>query len=406
MRIDSCDTFIVGNPPPHKGGRYFHIVRLRTACGIEGVGEVYAATFAPAAIDKLIHDVFGRWVAGIDPTRIETFWRRAYSSGYTQRPDPTLQAVMSGLELALWDILGKALDQPVHALLGGRVHARLRSYTYLYPPGDSVQPADMPARSVYSDPDMAAEAAAAAVAAGFTAVKFDPAGPYTAFDPHQPSLADLDRTEAFCAAVRAAVGSRADLLVGTHGQFTPSGAIRLARRLEAYDPLWFEEPTPPEVPEEMAKVAAATTIPIATGERLTTKYEFAALLRAGAASILQPDLGRSGGLLEGKKIAGLAEAFHAQIAPHCYCGPVVMAANAQLAVCSPNFLIIETIEGWGGFQAELVDSAFAHEDGHLLVPDTPGLGVTLNEAVARAHHYTGTQLHLTMADDPAAVPQG
>ncbi|MCA8907393.1 MAG: hypothetical protein KDA64_05830, partial [Rhodospirillaceae bacterium] len=224
MRIDSCDTFIVGNPPPHKGGRYFHIVRLRTACGIEGVGEVYAATFAPAAIDKLIHDVFGRWVAGIDPTRIETFWRRAYSSGYTQRPDPTLQAVMSGLELALWDILGKALDQPVHALLGGRVHARLRSYTYLYPPGDSVQPADMPARSVYSDPDMAAEAAAAAVAAGFTAVKFDPAGPYTAFDPHQPSLADLDRTEAFCAAVRAAVGSRADLLVGTHGQFTPSGA--------------------------------------------------------------------------------------------------------------------------------------------------------------------------------------
>ena len=406
MQLASIKTYVVGNPPPSFGGRYFVFVKIRTACGIEGVGEVYAATFAPEAIDKLIHDVFGRWVAGIDPTRIETFWRRAYSSGYTQRPDPTLQAVMSGLELALWDILGKALDQPVHALLGGRVHARLRSYTYLYPPGDSVQPADMPARSVYSDPDMAAEAAAAAVAAGFTAVKFDPAGPYTAFDPHQPSLADLDRTEAFCAAVRAAVGSRADLLVGTHGQFTPSGAIRLARRLEAYDPLWFEEPTPPEVPEEMAKVAAATTIPIATGERLTTKYEFAALLRAGAASILQPDLGRSGGLLEGKKIASVAEAFHAQIAPHCYCGPVVMAANAQLAVCSPNFLIIETIEGWGGFQAELVDSAFAHEDGHLLVPDTPGLGVTLNEAVARAHPYTGTQLHLTMADDPAAVPQG
>ena len=399
MKVERCETFLVGNPPPFKGGRYFHLLRLTTACGIEGLGEVYAATFGAKAVEGLIHDVFERWLAGADPARIETFWRRAYSSGYTQRPDPTLQAVMSGLELALWDILGKALGRPVHALLGGRVRDDLRTYTYLYPATGSAQPSDTAGPSVYSDPHLAADCAVACVERGFTAVKFDPAGAYTAFDPHQPSLVDVARSAAFCAAIRDAVGTRADLLFGTHGQFTPAGAIRLARRLEPFDPLWFEEPTPPEAPDEMARVAAATCIPIATGERLTTKYEFAAVLKARAASILQPNLGRVGGLLEAKKIAGMAEAFHCQIAPHLYCGPVVAAANAQLALCTPNFLILESIEGWSGFHADLVRSDFAWGRGALTVPETPGLGVTLDEAVARAHPYDGTALHLQMAAD-------
>ena len=157
--------------------------------------------------------------------------------------------------------------------------------------------------------------------------------------------------------MREAVGGRCDLLFGTHGQFTAAGAIRLARRLERYDPLWLEEPTPPEMPEEMAKVARATTIPIATGERLTTKYEFARVLETGAASILQMNLGRVGGLLEAKKIAAMAEAHYAQIAPHLYCGPVVGAANIQLAACSPNFLILEGIGRWDGFHAEILQDA-------------------------------------------------
>ena len=146
--------------------------------------------------------------------------------------------------------------------------------------------------------------AAEYAALGFTAIKFDPAGPYASFDPRQPSLDDLDRCERYVGQIREAVGSRCDLLFGTHGQFTVSGAIRLARRLERFDPLWFEEPTPPEAPEEMARVARATSIPIATGERLTTKYEFARVLETGAASILQMNTGRVGGLLEAKKIAG------------------------------------------------------------------------------------------------------
>jgi L-alanine-DL-glutamate epimerase-like enolase superfamily enzyme len=197
------------------------------------------------------------------------------------------------------------------------------------------------------------------------------------------------------------VGYKADLLVGTHGQFTTSGAIRLAKHLEAYDPLWFEEPVPPEMPEQMALVARATRIPIATGERLTTKYEFARVLAAGAANILQLNLGRVGGLLEAKKVAALAEVHYAQIAPHLYCGPVVGAANIQIAACSPNFLILESIQQWGGFHAQILKTPIQWEDGFVIPPRAPGLGVELNEAVALAHPYpTDGKLHLEMIDRP------
>ena len=181
---------------------------------------------------------------------------------------------------------------------------------------------------------------------------------------------------------------------------TAASAIRLAKRLEPFDPLWFEEPVPPDAPEEMAKVARATSIPIAAGERLTTKYDFARLLNAGAAAILQMNLGRVGGILEAKKIAGMAEVHHVQIAPHLYCGPVVGAANIQIATCSPNFLILESIENWGGFHSDILQVPIQFENGYVIPPTTPGLGIELNEAVALAHPYTGTMLHLDMAQHP------
>src|SRR4029079_5616787 len=154
----------------------------------------------------------------------------------------------------------------------------------------------------------------------------------------------------------------------------------------------------------MAIVARATSIPIATGERLTTKHEFARVLRTGAAAILQPNLGRVGGLLEAKKIAGMAEAYYAQIAPHLYCGPVVGAANIQLATCSPTFLILESIERWDGFHAAILKKPIRWEDGFVVPPDEPGLGVELNEEVARAHPWTGTDLHLMPRSAPALPP--
>ena len=225
-------------------------------------------------------------------------------------------------------------------------------------------------------------------------MKFDPVGPYTAFDPRQLSPEILARSERTVREIRDAVEDRADLLLGTHGQMTAAGAIRLARRLEQYDPLWFEEPVPPENEEEMAKVARATSIPVATGERLASKYDFNRVLKCGAAAILQMNLGRVGGILEAKKIAGMAEAHYAQIAPHLYCGPIVGAAAIQLGTCSPNLLIQEGILDWSGFSAEILRQPIRWEDGYILPPAGPGLGVELDEAVAEAHPYTGTDLHL------------
>ena len=394
MRIQELETFVVGNPPPHFGGRYFVFVRLTTDDGITGLGEVYTDTFGPETVVRMVEDVFGRHFEGADPFRIEALWRRVYGRGYTMRPDVSLMGILSALEAACWDIAGKSVGKPVYDLLGGRVHERLRTYTYLYPkPGD--------ATDVYVDPDLAATRASEYVAQGFTAVKFDPASPYTVFDPRQPSLETLERCEAFVRSIREAVGTKADLLFGTHGQFTAAGALRLARRLEPYDPLWFEEPTPPENAEEMARVARGTKIPIATGERLTTKYEFARVLQAGAAAILQMALGRVGGLLEAKKIAGMAEAHYAQLAPHLYCGPVEGAANIHLAACSPNFLILEGIETWGGFHAEVLKTPIRWEDGYVIPSDEPGLGIELDDDVVARHPYAGDRLHLEMQETPA-----
>ncbi len=394
MKLKDIKTFVVGNPPPHYGGRYFVFVKLTTDGNVSGVGEAYSVPFHPDIVAKMIEDVFARYLAGEDPHNIERIWRRVYSSGFTQRPDPSMAAVLSALEMACWDIIGKEANQPVYNLLGGRVHERLRSYTYIYSrPDDKV--------NVYQDPDLSAQRAVELVAQGFTAIKFDPAGPYTAFDGRQLSLPALDLCVRFVRQLREAVGSKADLLFGTHGQMTAAGAIRLARRLEPYDPLWFEEPVPPDAPEEMAKVARATSIPIAAGERLATKYEFGRLLRAGGAAILQMNLGRVGGILEAKKIASMAEVDHVQIAPHLYCGPVVGAANIQLATCSPNFLIQESIETWQGFHAAILKKPIRWSEGYIIPPTDPGLGVELNEDYIKDFPYKGTALHLEMGATPA-----
>ncbi|MDX1400796.1 MAG: mandelate racemase/muconate lactonizing enzyme family protein [Kiloniellales bacterium] len=394
MKLAEFETFVVGNPKPEEGGGpYFVFVKLVSDDGISGIGEVYCVPFHPHVVAKMIEDTCERHVLGEDPFQIERLWRVIYSDGYSQKPDLSLLGVLSGIECACWDIIGKALGKPVYELLGGRVREKLRSYTYLYPkPGDKAD--------VYYDPDTAAERAAECVNLGFTAIKFDPVMPYGAFDPRMPSLEELERAERYTMAIREAVGTKADLLFGTHGQFTTAGAIRLAQRLEKADPLWFEEPTPPENPEEMAKVARATSIPIATGERLATKYEFARVLASGSASILQMALGRVGGILEGKKIAGMAEAHYAQIAPHLYCGPVEGAANIQLDTCTPNFLIQESIGTWGGFHGEILKKPIRWEEGYIIPPTEPGLGIELNEEVARANPYKGERLHLLPVEEP------
>jgi len=398
MKLRELDIIITAPPAPGWGGRYWILVKLTTDDGIVGWGECYASSIGPGAMRGVIGDVFARHMEGENPENIELMFRRAYSSGFTQRPDLSVMGAFSGLEIACWDILGKARGRPVHALLGGRMNDRIRAYTYLYPlPHHSL--ADF-----WTSPEMAAEAALDCVNRGYTAVKFDPAGPYTMRGGHMPGMRDISQSVAFCKAIREAVGNRADLLFGTHGQFTTAGAIRLGQALEPYSPLWFEEPIPPDAVDEMAKVARAVHIPIATGERLTTKAEFAPVLRSGAATILQPALGRAGGIWEMKKVAAIAEVYNAQMAPHLYAGPIEWAANLQLAASIPNILMCETIET--PFHDRLIKGALRVDNGYVTPPDTPGLGIDVDEALARAHPYTGDGLHLQMQDEPCNYQDG
>ncbi|MEC7256881.1 MAG: mandelate racemase/muconate lactonizing enzyme family protein, partial [Pseudomonadota bacterium] len=367
MKLRDLDVIVTAPPAPGWGGRYWILVKLTTDDGITGWGECYAATIGPEPMRAVIADVFARHMEGENPENIEMMFRRAYSSGFTQRPDPTVMGAFSGLEIACWDILGKARNRPVYALLGGMMNPRIRAYTYLYPQAGD----DMAA--FWTSPEMAADCAAQMVKQGYTAVKFDPAGPYTLRGGHMPAMQDITLSVAFCRAVREAVGDRADLLFGTHGQFSTAGAIRLGRALEAYQPLWFEEPIPPDNVGEMARVAQAVGIPIATGERLTTKAEFAPVLRAGAASILQPALGRAGGIWEMKKVAAMAEVYNAQMAPHLYAGPVEWAANLHLAASIPNLLMAETIET--PFHDALIKGSIRVDQGFVALSDAPGLGL-------------------------------
>ncbi len=398
MKLQDLDIIITAPPAPGWGGRYWILVKVTTDTGITGWGECYASSIGPEAMRHVIRDVFERHMLGENPENIELMFRRAYSSGFTQRPDLTVMGAFSGLEIACWDILGKDRDRPVYALLGGLMNERIRSYTYLYP---------LPQHNLndfWTAPDQAGECAAEMVRRGYTAVKFDPAGPYTVRGGHMPAMSDISMSVAFCKAIREAVGDKADLLFGTHGQFNTAGAIRLGQALEPYSPLWFEEPTPPDNIEDMARVARNVRIPVATGERMTTKAEFGAVLRAGVAEILQPALGRAGGIWEMKKVAAMAEVFNAQMAPHLYAGPVEWAANTHLAASIPNLLLLETIET--PFHDQLINGAIRVEDGFVTPPSAPGLGIEVNEDLARAHPYTGDGLHLQMQEDPCDYANG
>ena len=398
MKLKDLKIIVTCPPPPGWGGRYWILIKLTTDNGISGWGECYASSVGPNAMQTVIKDVFERYFLNESPADIERMFRRTYSSGFTQRPDLTVMGAFSGLEIACWDILGKYYDCPTWQLLGGKVNERVRAYSYLYP----LEHHDL--NGFWTSPDMAAESAINLIEKGYTAVKFDPAGPYTMRGGHMPAMTDIKLSIDFCKAIREAVGDKSDILFGTHGQFTTSGAIRLGRALEPYSPMWFEEPIPPDNLSEFRKVQNALSIPIATGERLTTKMEFAEVLKSGGASIIQPALGRAGGIWETKKAAAIAEVFNAQVAPHLYAGPIEWAANIQLSVSIPNLLIAESIET--AFHDRLINGKIKVEDGYIEVSQEAGLGIEVNETLAEQHPYHGTDLHLMMQDDPCDYSNG
>ena len=398
MKLRDLKIIVTCPPPPGWGGRYWIFVKLTTDSGISGWGECYASSIGPDAMKVVINDVFERYFLGECPSNSEKMFRRTYSSGFTQRPDLTVMGAFSGLEIACWDILGKQFDCPTWKLLGGKINDRIRAYSYLYPLDHHNL------NSFWTSPDMAAESAINLIEKGYTAVKFDPAGPYTMRGGHMPAMSDIKLSVDFCRAIREAVGNKSDILFGTHGQFTTAGAIRLGKAIEPYSPMWFEEPIPPDNLSEFKKVQSALSIPIATGERFTTKMEFAEVLKSGGASIIQPALGRAGGIWEMKKAAAIAEVFNAQVAPHLYAGPIEWAANIQLSASIPNLLIAETIET--PFHKSLINEKIIVEDGYIQVPEEAGLGIELNEELAEKYPYDGTDLHLMMQDDPCDYSNG
>ena len=398
MKLKDLKIIVTRPPPPGWGGRYWIFVKLTTDNGIVGWGECYASSIGPEAMEVVIKDIFERYFLNESPSDFEKMFRRTYSSGFTQRPDLTVMGAFSGLEIACWDILGKHFDCPTWQLLGGKINERVRAYSYLYP----LEHHDL--NDFWTTPEMAAESAIDLVNRGFTAVKFDPAGPYTMRGGHMPAMSDIKLSINFCRAIREAVGDNADILFGTHGQFTTAGAIRLGKAIEPYSPMWFEEPIPPDNLSEFSKVQSAVGIPIATGERFTTKMEFAEVLKSGGVSIIQPALGRAGGIWEMKKAAAIAEVFNAQVAPHLYDGPIEWAANIQLAASIPNLLIAETIET--PFHKSLVNEKIKVEDGYIQVSDEAGLGIEVNEKLAEENPYKGSDLHLMMQDGPCDYSQG
>ena len=374
MKILAVDTFLVGVPPPFKGGINWGFVKVTTDDGVVGWGELNGLAFREKSIVQLVREYADNFLIGVqDPFEIERLWGRLYGGddtgfwAYFRNPGTLGNQVLAAIEMACWDIMGKVAKQPVHKLLGGRYHDRLRSYSYLYnwKSGEA--------------PEKAGEAALAVLERGFTAIKLDPIFPLFPA-PRSVSLAELKYTDAVLKSIRDAVGMRMDILIGTHGQLNTHGAIRFARMMEQYDPLWFEEPVPLENKIEMGRVARSTTIPVATGERLTTKWEFQQVLENQAAQIIQVNVGLNG-ILESRKIAGMAEAHYAQIAPWMYCGPVSGAASIQVSACSPNFLIQEGIEDWGGFSSEILKEGIRWEDGYIIPSDKPGLGVEPDERV-------------------------
>ncbi|MBN1687386.1 MAG: mandelate racemase/muconate lactonizing enzyme family protein [Spirochaetales bacterium] len=377
MNISSITVYVVPTPPPHYGGTNWIFVKLTTNEGIVGFGEASRNPGSPDTVVKMIEDLGRQYVIGFDPFDIEKLFMNLYGSHRSRHPDLTRFSIISAFEMACWDIIGKALEQPVYNLLGGKFHDKLRAYTYLYP---SSKTSVKNREELHINPEQAGIRAAEYVAQGFTAVKFDPLlDLMSSYLPVEAPLDKLVNAEAVVRSVREAVGDKCDILIGTHGQLNTHSAIRFAKRIEPYDPLWFEEPVPPENIDEMARVARSTSIPVATGERLSTKYEFADLVEKQAAAILQPSIGIVGGILEGKKIATMAETHYVQIAPWMYYGPIAGAASIQLDVCSPNFLLQEGIETWGGFTADVLQEPIQWQEGYIIPPTKPGLGVELNE---------------------------
>ena len=352
-------------------------VKVYTDEGIDGVGEATLEYKEKALTGAVEH--IRTYLVGKDPRQIERHVHDIYRDAYW-RGGPVLMSALSAVEMALWDILGKSLGVPVYQLLGGKVRDRVRIYVNGWFSGAKT-------------PQEFGEKAKIAVQRGVTAMKWDPFGK----NDLDISNRELNTSLECIAAVREAVGPEVDLLIEGHGRFNIPTSIKIARELEPFHPLFFEEPVPPDNLEALKAVRDKSPIPLAAGERLYGLRSFQELFRLGAADYVQPDVSHAGGILELKKIAALAEGCYIPFAPHNPSGPVANAASLQLAACCNNFAILEIMYSDVTWRREICDEALTYADGYLDIPDRPGLGISIDENACLSHpyqphtlrHYTG-----------------
>ncbi len=369
MKIRSMETFKV---PPR-----WLFLKITTDDGLVGWGEPVVEGRA-ATVQTAVEEM-GEYLIGRDPGNIEDIWQALYRGGF-YRGGPILTSALSGIDHALWDIKGKRLGVPIYDLLGGFVREKMRVYSWIG--GD--KPADT------------AIAAQARVAAGYTALKMNATSELAWID----SPIKVQEAAERLAAVRSAVGYGVDIGIDFHGRVHKGMAKVLAKELEPYKPFFIEEPVLPENNEALIELARSTSIPIATGERMYTRWDFKPLLASGAVAIVQPDLSHTGGIWEGRKIAAMAEAYDVAIAPHCPLGPITLAASLQLDFCTPNALIQEqSLEiHYHRAGSELLDylvdpDVFHFQDGFVVRPTAPGLGIEINEEKVREMSKIGHQWH-------------
>jgi galactonate dehydratase len=348
--------------------RNFLFVKVETDSGLVGWGEGTLG-WKETAVRELVLDYGRRYVIGQSPFDIEDLWFKLYQIEHNT--GPVMYSAMAGIEMALWDIVGKACAQPVYNLVGGKVRNRVKAY----------------ANGWYGntkDLEELADKAVKVVSRGYRALKFDPFGP----GGREISRADLRDACRTVGVVRKAVGDDVDIFLEFHGRFSPVMALEVIRSMVSYNPAWCEEPIPAHNTESMAQVVAGSPLRVATGEHVYSRFGFLDLLEHKAAHVIQPDITYAGGFLETKKIAALAETYYVSVAPHSCDGPLKTIAGIHLAANIPNFMILETFEHYDvPWRADLTSQFPALHDGYYDVPTAPGWGIEVNESVSTAHPF-------------------
>jgi galactonate dehydratase len=372
LTIADVRTTVVGTP-----WRELVFVELVTEEGLVGVGEVRMVNRTETLV-ACVHELAPRHVIGADPFDVELLAWKIQRSDYS-RPGEVTQSALAAFDIACWDLMGQSLGVPVWKLLGGKFRHRVPAYANGW-------------YQANRDPVEIGRLARGVAERGYRALKLDPFGAASA----EVSSVEERRAIGIVAAVREAVGPDVQIFVEMHGRFTPATAVRVAHALEPFAPDWIEEPVPPENPEAMRRVRNGTRLPIATGERAHLMEDIRPFIEQGLVDIVQVDLTHFGGFLQMKRLAGWADAYYLQMAPHNVCGPVGTMANLHFAIATPNYKILEHFNDFADAWVQtLVEGAPVVEaDGCFALPDRPGLGVALRHDVCARYPRTGGQIRL------------